>query len=154
MEAVRELYGVKDSGYLDRSILNPKGYHALLTDMNFPMGRGKFGGNSVPDVFYNSGDNTDAPQLLGWPLIMIGAQAKVPYIGMITDTNHHKGVMAATFDVLNQRKMSLDQSVVCIWDMRSWVSDPKNGSISFRASDQEKTKQYHNLLAYLESELK
>lgn len=114
-DAVREIYGSRNGGYTDLDVKNPKGYEVLLTDMNFPIGEGKFGGYELSDLVSRG---RDEPLPLGWPLVVMGAQAGIKKIGMLTDTNHHNGPMAATFDILHKNAMKLEDSLIYIWNSR------------------------------------
>lgn len=153
-EAVDELYGVSENGYHNLQDKNPKGYDMLLTDMNFPIGEGRFGGNDLHGLIRNYSNEIDTPTPLGWPLVNIAARMNIPYIGMITDTNHHQGAMAATFDFIEHTPMVMNGSKVCVWDSRTIVwndREPQYRATIYDDAAGQKVKRYQDLAEYLTS---
>lgn len=159
VDATKEIYGVTESGYTDRKQQNPKGYEFLLTDLNFPIGRGKFGQNEIPNVIRHSPENPDESKPLGWSLIYAAAQAGIPKIGLYTDTNHHDGAVACSFEILGRRPIRLGNSLVCAWDIRTQPVDrltrqnlietiPEN---EWRAENRRPLKLYSLLFEFLKN---
>lgn len=78
--------------------IKEKKYGVVLTDLFFPWS----GGADYP---LNPDDRKHqkeaiSPQALGYPLAIVAIAAGVQYVGIVTDANHHTGVMAATTDQL------------------------------------------------------
>jgi hypothetical protein len=148
-EAVGQIYGLSKMGYTDRENPNPLNYQVLLTDMNFPIGYGRLGGNDISGLIGSYCDQIEKALPLGWPLVIMGAQVGIPKIGLLTDTNHHQGAMAASFDCVKKSTMILEESIVCFWDSRTQVWNKEGNKPIYGAIDGNGVKQYQNLLSYL-----
>jgi CheY-like chemotaxis protein len=101
-------------------------YQAVLSDLNIPLGEA--GWMPCRDVF--------EPQPLGYSVILTAALLKIPYALILTDTNHHAGPLAATFDMLkvNEERplYRINDTNVLILDERDKFFD-RNGSFQGEA---------------------
>ena len=91
--------------------LDGKRYDMVLTDMNFPIGKGRVSSPLRGDT------HTEAP--LGYSVILYAATKKVPYAAVVSDTDHHQGPIAATFDILGQVPFQINDTYVEFFDSRS-----------------------------------
>lgn len=69
-----------------------KDFHVVLTDMNLPVSDMK----GLSPECYKPGE--EAPY--GFVLALRAAQAGARYVGMLTDTNHHQGIMSHALDAM------------------------------------------------------
>jgi hypothetical protein len=159
MDAMVELYGfTKDnsdktteySGDIDfNSVDNPKNpnkYNAVLTDLNFPLGKNML-------IERLASKEWIIPSPLGFQLALISAQIGIPKIGIYTDSNHHEGAIPTIFDYFKtgivQGKIKLSDSFFIAWDIRTSEYlglakfDPKRGD--------KIPKNYTLMLEYLNS---
>jgi len=86
--AMEKLFGKERYGTSNHPTFPPK-YDAVLTDLNFCYGA---------DCASSQESRTQAP--LGLSVIFAAARAKIPRIGMLTDSNHQSNAISATWDFL------------------------------------------------------
>lgn len=82
------------------SEISSKQYDVVLTDLFIPWYLfPEYPLSSLSDPFNDAQiDEVTTPQALGYPLAMVALAAGVQYVGIVTDANHHTGVMAASTD--------------------------------------------------------
>ncbi len=82
----------------------------------------------LTDLFYSWGPDRDCPfsrfesskdeHPLGYGLALAAIQCKTPYVGMVTNQNHHSGAVAATWDFLHESPIQMNESIAGFWDER------------------------------------
>lgn len=78
-------------------------YDVLLTDLHIPHAKSAI--YPVPQHVF-----TGKPQGLGYALVILGALQNIPYIGMLSDVNHHKNEFVASFDEFRRaERMKISQ---------------------------------------------
>ncbi len=81
--------------------ISSKQYDVVLTDLFMPWALfPKYPLSALSDETSNAKrrEVVTTPQALGYPLAMVALAAGVQYVGIVTDANHHTGVMAASTD--------------------------------------------------------
>ncbi len=78
----------------------------LLTDLMFPFGGEKFEFVNIKDDSFSRAEEVP----LGYALSIYAAKIGVPKIAIVTDTNHHAGPLAATFDLFADYVEGIRQS--------------------------------------------
>ncbi len=131
------------------SAIKKKNYDVVLTDLFFPWAEGA----DYPLTPGDKKDREDAitPQALGYPLAMVAIAAGVPYVGIVTDANHHNGVMAATTDQLGhcEEPYKLIPGAGNVPQLRMFVTDSKDWAEALRfltrSPEEEKAEEAQNL---------
>jgi len=80
-------------------------YDVVLTDLNFPFGEKR---ERMKVGFHDDDERFDV-QPVGYALVLYAVKQGVPYVALVTDTGHHDGPIAATFDAL----MDFGESSAC-----------------------------------------
>lgn len=115
-------------------------FDVVLTDLMLPQGRGE-----------TQADKSRAyvEMAFGYPIALIAAKQGVPYIGIVTDTDHHNSPIGYTFDFLKDQrgeleKMKIGNSILMTFDTRDVppIYNLKDGTLTtvspFKASEEEK----------------
>jgi hypothetical protein len=89
----------------------------LLTDLEIPWG-------DDPDRPHR---DDGLPHALGYGLVLAAIANKIPYVGMITNQNHHNSPLAATWDYLPYNGIiECGATTLGIWDERTCVARKKH----------------------------
>ncbi len=85
---------------------NKEKYDVLLTDLFYTQGEGRMVSNHV---------SGELP--FGFPLALIALKEEIPFIGIVTDMNHHQHPLAYTFDFL-KKPVRTEKSTLMFFDER------------------------------------
>lgn len=157
-EHIENAKKLREKGYAVDVVVNYRGairaikekkYDVVLTDLFFPWAQGA----DYPLDSNNEEQCRDAitPQALGYPLAMVAIAAGVPYVGIVTDTNHHTGVMAATTDQLGDcaEPYKLIPGEGNVPQLRMFATDSKDWAnalrVLTRSPEEERAEEVQNL---------
>ena len=74
-----------------RKIRETLPYDLMLTDLNIPFA-------DRPEYPVPRHKFTGKPQPFGYALLLLGGLRNIPYLGLLTNVNHHSGEMNASVD--------------------------------------------------------
>lgn len=140
--------------YLNRgSEFEKPAFDIVLTDLNLPYD----GERSTTTTHFHEAFSGEEILPYGFMIAEVCIHHRIPRVGLLTDTNHHKGHMASLFDLINHKVIQKQDSLVVYWDMRSGVYKKGNDGtpnhelelLRSRRSDAEGIKCYANLAEYL-----
>jgi CheY-like chemotaxis protein len=77
-------------------------YDMMLTDLMFPLG-GEMCDFILLTEEKGEEEGRYKPEPLGYALALHAARVGVPYVGIVTDSHHHAGPVAATFDLFGKQ---------------------------------------------------
>jgi CheY-like chemotaxis protein len=129
--AVERIFGDATYGYAGDAKSTTQ-YHALLTDFFIPSGG--YGA-------YRKDPRT--PEPLGLTLALAGVRAKIPYIGVVSDTSHHSGNVSSGLDLLigKDNLIQMDESRVVVlgcYDLKPMYL-LESGSAAMRPKGEDNT---------------
>ena len=80
------------------TLLEKNKYDVVLTDLMFPFGEKR----EAMNVGFKAHMENDryVANPLGYAVVLYAVRKEVPYIALVTDTDHHAGPIAGTFDAL------------------------------------------------------
>jgi CheY-like chemotaxis protein len=104
-EALDRVYG--ESCYAINKSSPKKKYDVILTDMFFPQGRG----DCVADK-----SQASVEQPFGYALAQIACMEGTPYVGIVSDANHHGNGIGYSMDPLNEKVMNVNGSRYCVFN--------------------------------------
>ena len=108
-------------------------YDVVLTDMMFPMG-----GRRSADIVNMSQEGEwkrHEDQPLGYAMVLFAAKEKVPYVGLLTNMNHHDTPISATFDLFYDRSNEHQRQEFVINGSKCIMFDERDLSSAYLMKD-------------------